>query len=460
MPDLDPTPIDYSFGLPPEKRRLLGLTQFQLPLANSGAPRMANPAPLVNDSSAPLATAPPPKPTLAIQPQGLKGPALADQSYETALASSRQRSGIPTESSRLPNTLAIRPFDSPAPSPSLDPSTLRAPADARYNAMLAEGSGVSRMHGVGGAILKGLDVAGSILAPGAMASIPGTTMNYRLGLNRELGREKEQAGIEDTLSQAREREGRLALDIWKTKQPPKQERPESVDQEIADAAADAQREGRDPNTDPKVLQLLDVKRGGQKLTPDEGAIADLQKQINPKTGKPYSAYEARVKVAQDIQDTKPAGHTSPFEAFAYGTPEEKKSAQDFLAFEKRMGAQYQKPTEAEFRYSLYQRDPEGYKAVFGDKAAAGDRAHATKMLTFFQKQRNEISKNFMLGDDEKAQQLQEIDEMEQPFMDIARGNDTGGSGDRVNVTAPDGTPGTIPRSQLGAARRKGYRVAQ
>lgn len=153
-----------------------------------------------------------------------------------------------------------------------------------------------------------------------------------------------------------------------------------------------------------------------------------------------------------------SGHTSPFEAFAYGTPEEKKAAQDFLSFEKRMGSQYQRPTEAEFRYSLYKRDPEGYKAVFGDKAAAGDRAHASRMLNFFQRQRDAISKNFMLGDDEKAQQLQEIDDMEKPFMETARGNS--GGGDRVNVVSPDGIPGTIPRSQLGAARRKGYRVAQ
>lgn len=66
-----------------------------------------------------------------------------------------------------------------------------------------------------------------------------------------------QASIEDVESQAQER-------IAKANQPPKPERAESVDQEIADAAVQAQREGRDPNTDPKVLQLLDVKQRGQK----------------------------------------------------------------------------------------------------------------------------------------------------------------------------------------------------
>lgn len=178
--------------------------------------------------------------------------------------------------------------------------------------------------------------------------------------------------------------------------------------------------------------------------------------------KGLSPAEARRRVLQDAQDVKPdrATHTSPFEAFAYGSPEEKKSAKDFLSFEKRMGAQYQRPTEAEFRYSLFQRDPEGYKAVFGDKAATGDRAHATDMLKFFQRQRDSIQKDFMLGDDEKAQKLQEIDEVERPFKEAAGVGGTEGNGDRVNVIHPDGTRGTIPRSQLPAAKRKGYRVVQ
>lgn len=64
---------------------------------------------------------------------------------------------------------------------------------------------------------------------------------------------------------------------------PGAEKPESLDQEIADAAATAQRDGRDPNSDPKVLQLLDVKQRGQrdpqqKLTPQEQAYQDYIKQ--------------------------------------------------------------------------------------------------------------------------------------------------------------------------------------
>jgi hypothetical protein len=202
----------------------------------------------------------------------------------------------------------------------------------------------------------------------------------------------------------------------------------------------------------------------EPVPPKPGRPENLDREAyDDYVSKGLSPAEARRRVLQDAQDVKPdhPTHTSPFEAFAYGTPQEKRSAQDFLAFEKRMGSQYQKPTEAEFRYSLFQRDPEGYKAVFGDKAATGDRAHATEMLKFFQKQRDAIQKDFMLGDDEKAQKLSEIDKLEKPFMDTARGNgEGGGAADRVSVIHPDGTRGTIPRSQLGAANLKGYRVQQ
>jgi hypothetical protein len=170
---------------------------------------------------------------------------------------------------------------------------------------------------------------------------------------------------------------------------------------------------------------------------------------------------------------KRTGHTSPFEAFAYGTPEEKQAAQDFLALEKRLGAQYQKPDEIDRRYNLFKKDPDAYKAMFGDRGQAADdrqansdRTHAATMLKFFQKQRDEIDKNFMLGDDEKAEKLRELDELQKPFMETARGGGgggretAGGKNDRVNVIDPNGRPGTIPRGQLDKAKKKGYRVAQ
>jgi hypothetical protein len=224
--------------------------------------------------------------------------------------------------------------------------------------------------------------------------------------------------------------------------------------------------------------ILDVRNNpAARQTPDEQAIDNLQGQVNPDTGKPYTRYEATIKYKQDVQDTKPdrAVHTSPFEAFAYGTPEEKKSAQDFLALEKKVGAKYQRPDEVQSRYALFQKDPDAYRAMYGDRGqAAADRAgnaasgRAVQMLKYFQNQRDEISKNFMLGDDKKAQKLQELDQLQKPFMDTASGSGNaggvGGAGnaasDRVNVIHPNGTRGTIPRGQLDKAKKKGYRVAQ
>jgi hypothetical protein len=226
--------------------------------------------------------------------------------------------------------------------------------------------------------------------------------------------------------------------------------------------------------------ILDVRNNpAARQTPDEQAIDNLQGQINPDTGKPYTRYEATIKYKQDVQDTKPGGavHTSPFEAFAYGSPQEKQSAQDFLALEKNLGAKYQKPDEVQSRYALFKKDPDAYRAMFGDRGqAAADRAgnaasgRAVQMLKYFQNQRDEISKNFMLGDDEKAQKLQELDQLQKPFMDAASASGSGNAGgaggtsnagsDRVNVIHPDGRAGTIPRSQLPATKRKGYRLAQ
>jgi hypothetical protein len=158
--------------------------------------------------------------------------------------------------------------------------------------------------------------------------------------------------------------------------------------------------------------ILDVRNNpAARQTPDEQAIDNLQGQVNPKTGKPFTRYEATIKYKQDVQDTKPGGavRTSPFEAFAYGTPQEKQSAQDFLTLEKNLGAKYQKPDEVQSRYALFRKDPDAYRAMYGDRGqAAADRAgnaasgRAVQMLKYFQNQRDEISKNFMLGDDEKA----------------------------------------------------------
>lgn len=278
--------------------------------------------------------------------------------------------------------------------------------------LAAIASGFSPTHPDAGAIYRGI-------AEGPYNRAEQTWEQKERGL-------EEEARLADTDAQMRQRDEQAELERQKAKQPAKRQY-ENIQQLHADAVQDAISRGVDPAEDRKVLQIEDSMQRIQK-------------------------------------ESAPRGHTNPFEAFTYGTPEEKKAAQDFLQFEKRMDRQNQKPTEAEFRYSLYLRDPETYKALYGDKGEAAtertrvaDRAHATTMLKYFDKRRDEISKDYTLGDDEKKQKLAEIDELEKPYKDAATagGKDT----DRVNVIGPDGTPGTVPRAQLERAKKKGYREA-
>ncbi len=172
------------------------------------------------------------------------------------------------------------------------------------------------------------------------------------------------------------------------------------------------------------------------------------------------------KVGGRVQE-KQAGHTTPFEAFAYGSPDEKKSAQEFLDLEHRLGGRYRTPSEFEEKYRLFKQDPESYRAMFGDKTASGpDRATATKMLNYFDRRRREANQDFTLDDQQKQEQLEGIEKLEEPFLDAVqpganRGSGAaGGADDRVEVVHPNGQRGTIPRSQLDKAKKKGYRVAQ
>jgi hypothetical protein len=173
--------------------------------------------------------------------------------------------------------------------------------------------------------------------------------------------------------------------------------------------------------------------------------------------------DARKRVLQDAQSVKPEPqtHTSPFEAFAYGSPEEKKAAQDFLDMEKRLGSRYKNPSEFEEKYRLFKEDPETYRAMFGDKSGGGpDRANAARMLNYFDKRRREVNGDFTLDDNQKQEQLKEIENLEKPFMDAAQPGNRGGSEDRVAVRHPDGRVGTVPRSQIDKAKKKGYRPQQ
>jgi|GEM_PF-6184087 hypothetical protein len=213
-------------------------------------------------------------------------------------------------------------------------------------------------------------------------------------------------------------------------------------------------------------------------TEDRNIESEIEARNRPRTEKPenldreaYDYYvskgmspaDARKRVLQDAQDTKAdrPTHTNPFEAFAYGLPEEKQAASDFLEMEHRLSRKYERPTEFEERYRLFKQDPEAYRGMFGDKnATKPDSGTATRMLNYFDKRRKEVNQDFTLDDAQKKEQLDEISKLEKPFMDAVQPGAGGGKGgDRVEVIHPDGRRGSIPRSQLDAAKKKGYREA-
>jgi hypothetical protein len=209
---------------------------------------------------------------------------------------------------------------------------------------------------------------------------------------------------------------------------PKQEKPDALNQQYLEAER----------------RLADAK------TPEEKAAAQAD----------MDAIEHAATLGQRGNQTR---NTNPFEAFAYGTSEERKAAQDFLDYEKKIGARYEKPGEVEQRYSLYQRDPEAYKAMYGDRGAAQDSANASRMLTFFNKRRQEIQNDWTLDEKQKADQLAEIDQLSAPYLNATQPSGTnkgGGAGDRVTVRDKDGNIGTVPRSNLKKALKKGYSLVQ
>jgi hypothetical protein len=335
---------------------------------------------------------------------------------------------------RVRGELAARPPDIgamtiPEAPPITAPSQPRAPTPAAsaYESLRAKGPAWQR-EGIGGKIL---DVLGMTTGIGRNIEL-GSGLGS-LGYQHQLGEartaaEAERAGQFEE-ARTEEQKARAAKETASANAPAKRQY-ENINQLHADAVQEAIAKGVDPSKDPKVLQIEDSIQRTQREPAQRPAF------------------------------------TNPFEAFTFGTPEQKQSAQDFLAFEKKQDRENQRPSETAERYSLYLRDPDAYKAMYGNKEETGeertriaDRAHATVMLKFFERQRDEIDKNYMLGDDEKTQKLREIDELEKPFKDAATaqsGKDTG----RVEVIHPNGTHGTIPRSQLDKAKKKGYREAQ
>ena len=303
----------------------------------------------------------------------------------------------------------------PQVDPNADPAAFyRAKrAQAEYKQEHPWGSPISAEPGffgkVGHALAEGGNIAGDILAPGATSLIPGSQLNLE---NEE---EKNLAGEEKTAQLASEQENAATAG--------------------KNADTEAQRE--------KFAE--DQARNTIPVTLPDGRTFNLP----AKTAEDYFKAQQADQTKSDVAANK--RFTDPFQAFAYGTPMEKKAARDFLTFEKQADAKNQRPDDIDARYALYKRDPQAYTAMFGSKDAAQDsrnQAQAARMLKYFDGQRNSIQKDFMLTDAERQAQLNEIDQLEQPYLDIAqpqqngdgstprtggRGNGNAGNAEHYNV---------------------------
>lgn len=219
-------------------------------------------------------------------------------------------------------------------------------------------------------------------------------------------------------------------------------------------------------------QVLDAIKGLEGAKRGQETPFAAWRQQNPTA--PIESFFAAEKGAKEFTD--------PFQAFVYGTPEQQKAAKDFITFERQQGARFERPDEIQERYQLYRRDPDAYREMFGNRGTAQDQAQAARMLKYFDAQKARVTNDFTLSDDDKKQQLAEIENLEQPYLAAASvetpgaqgapsparnagGNqnanrNAGGPGkDEVEVINPDGVRGFIPKANLAKALKRGYKQA-
>jgi hypothetical protein len=182
-------------------------------------------------------------------------------------------SPMPMETTNSPTTGTLTPPpDSVGTRINLTPPHQRPLYDA-YQQQLHNKAGVENVHGFGGALLKGLDIAGSIIAPGQMALIPGTRIHHIAEVNRAANaaeNENKEIGSQDTeaLQQAEAERNTAAAEEQRalaTKNAqPVAKKFENISQLHADAVQDAITRGVDPSKDPRVLQIEDSIQRIQK----------------------------------------------------------------------------------------------------------------------------------------------------------------------------------------------------
>lgn len=217
------------------------------PAATAARPAMPQVAPAVNAAEAPGAgwsvrgSAPPVAP-VAVGPSNV---------------------GAPTNAAAVPAAAPMQPV-------ALGPGVATAQATPAQDALAK--SSAPALHGWKNV----LDIAGQALAPGVEEAIPGTPGNYRtavlptLKAKAEDERAYQTAQSEDALRAAQTQKAIFDAN-------PKPEKPEDLNVLYAQAVLDAQKNGRDPATDPTVRQIQD-------------AITSIQPERAPKAPEKFMGY--------------------------------------------------------------------------------------------------------------------------------------------------------------------------
>lgn len=445
-----PIPTIFGNGIPPSPMRPAaapneGASNFPVMLGRLGYPKIGPPVPPPRVGSAVFPRiAPSGAPSIATPPPSVPAAAPSFGDNDVALQRPTRQESIAAGKAEFERGL---------------PTVTAKPGTPEYYEQKQERSDYEKSHPWGSPISAHPDAYGKIghvfgriggyaasaLVPHVAALFPGTPLGRIAQENRNA------AGLaEAQRSDVAEQEAR----VRQTEAETERERASQQDWRPIEGT-DSEIESRSGQTRP--MRGVSATKP-ETLSDEEGrAVEDLLETVNPQTGKNYTRPEAIREVSGD---KKPLA-TSPFEAFAYGTPQERQDAQDFLTFEKRIGAEFRNPSELEERYSLYKRDPDAYKAMFGDRGAAQDQTNdartqqqAARMLKYFDGRRKEVQNDFMLDDTEKQQKLSEIDQLEKPYQDAAQDED-----DTIQVINPDGTVGTIPTANLKKALKKGYKLA-
>jgi hypothetical protein len=199
-----------------------------------------------------------------LQPKAMSPPSLA------ALGPTREEKGLPVLTPKEQRGLPmLSPGVSAGSSADYENQIekLRAPREPATTALGKFGRGLEKIG----------NIAGDIALPGVMANIPGTDM-YKRAQIHELGGQLERA-----------RAG------------------EATRANLASEQQQAE------TTEKRLQQHEEFEEGKPEKpgTPDEQAIAAKMNEVNPETKKPFTAYEARISLAQDIENTKPDKTATP-----------------------------------------------------------------------------------------------------------------------------------------------------